>query len=103
MEGERLVRRPIEEQIPPLRRRVSTVLGAMSTGGMSLARIPEERIEQIESGGFDLIRAQAYIDRLERLGQTGDAALVRGAINDLLDRIDELEQGTHSPNQDPAA
>ncbi len=51
----------------------------------------DAELAEAESSGFDLETVQSYLDSLDRLAgvdaQLG-AAMLRGAFNDLLDRID---------------
>jgi len=78
--------------------RLQKVGEALSSGGISILmqrEIPVQEVQEIESQGFDFEAIQAFIDTLDRSTSLADhknAAMLRGAFNDLLGRIpDETE------------
>lgn len=103
-EDVRLVRRLIETQLSPTRLRVARVAGALASGGLNVfTRLPEERVSEIERRGFDVDEVQRYLDRLEREELIADAAMLRGAFNDLLDRLDNPKPTEYPTEVEPAA
>jgi hypothetical protein len=89
MSAERLVRHTKSELLSPLKLLAIDAIEAVRTGGISLGtRASEEHIEEVESRGFDRETVQGYLDRLECNGRETDAAMLRGAFNDLLDQVD---------------
>lgn len=85
----------IERNVPPypskgerLSRWVGTV--AYNAGGEVYGTVRDEEIAALESSGFDLEAVQATIDRLAHsriVADQQDAAMLRGAFNDLLSRL----------------
>lgn len=78
---------------PSKRQRILRIAEFLSTGGLSVeARFPSnDELTSIEDQGFCLNSIQTYLNRLDQ-GLPEDirtAAMLRGAFNDLLSRLNE--------------
>lgn len=90
----------IERRIPESRSTLGKIIlhtgDLLAHGGFGRAgEIPIEEIEEIEGRGFELEAVQDYIDGLTRSSEVPDqkdAAMLRGAFNELLGRLDRAER-----------
>ncbi len=100
---ERLVRKLAEEMLSKPRFRVHRIAGALATGGFeSFYRISDDEVAEIEAEGFDINKVQNFIDDLELRSRYADAAMLRGAFNDLLSRVPDEPSAEDTPETEAA-